>query len=618
MSIISDRIYRTSFLRNYNNLSSLYADILPNDIKEVITWSEFIIANVPLVSSAIEKMSSVSITSFQYNADDMTELGSTDVDSWKNIMENKLKILNRTQEFAYTFLTAGNVFCSIYYPIERTMECGLCNEKISQKKFTEKHKLRPKLKKRRNDDATIKDLYFDGTCPDCKKHSQFKHYDINITAPERMNIISWPAVNINLEDDPITGRASYYYSMPTGMRTRIRSGHLDTIFHQLPEMIVSAMNKKMVKFNQDKLLHIKRKKMDGASTGWGMPILTSAIPDMISLLLLRKGQERILSDMIFPLRGVVPRQTGNDGNQIYNYVSGSDVATKIETLLKSHTKNPTDIKYFPIPLDTMSAFGEGKTLNLAKEIDETSVQAMNAIGVPIEFVKGGLSFATGGASLRVLETQLQDLVSSMEEIVNFVARGVSGLTGKSEVSIKITPFKILDDIAEKQILLGLHQMGKVSDHTMAAYFKLDSQSEAEKQVEEAKANARNNMTVQKFNQEISQSLEEKAKTEAYLANSSSQQLNQEALRQEAEQVAEQFKQMEGGQRKSAMDSLQKENFVLWAMVKASLEIGGRKDAYNAAQEAKQEQQDQAQAGGVGQPLPKPTGVKTPKAKTEGQ
>ncbi len=613
MSIVSDRIYRTSFLRNYNNLSSMYADILPNDIKEVITWSEFIIANVPLVASAIEKMSSVSITSFQYTSDDMTELGSTDADSWKNIMENKLKILNRTQELAYTFLTAGNVFCSLYFPIERTMECEFCKVKVPQKRFNEKHKLRPKLERKKNDDATIEDLYFTGTCPDCDKKGKFHHKDVNIKSPERMNIISWPAVNIDLQDDPITGRAAYYYSMPSSMRNRIRSGELDTIFHQLPEMIVSALNKKLVKFAQDKVLHIKRKKMDGASTGWGMPILTSAIPDMISLLLLRKGQERILSDMIFPLRGVVPRAVGNDGNSIYNYVSGSDVSSKIETLLKAHTKSPTDIKYFPIPLDTISAFGEGKQLNLASEIDETSIMAMNAIGVPIEFVKGGLSFATGGASLRVLETQLADLVGSMEEVANFVARGVSSLTGKADVTIKITPFKILDDIAEKQVLLGLHQMGKVSDHTMAAYFKLDSQAEREKLVEEAKNSSRSNMDVQKFNQEISQSLEEKAKTEAMLANTSSQQLNQEALRQEAEQVAQQFQQMQQGQRQSAMDTLQKSNFVLWAMVKAALEIGERKEAYSAAQEAKMEEQ-----GGVGDPLPKPTGVKTPKAKTEGQ
>lgn len=598
MSIVSDRIYRTSFLRNYNNLSSVYADILPNDIKETITWSEFIVANVPLVASALEKMSSVSITSFQYTSDDMTELGSTDADSWKNIMEHKLKILNRTQDLAYTFLTAGNVFCSLYYPIERMMVCDECEEHISQKKFNERHKLRPRLVKKKHDEATIKDLYFDGTCPSCKKHSTFKHKDINIKSPERMNIISWPAVNIALEDDPITGRASYYYSMPTSMRNRIRSGDLDTIFHQLPEMIISALNKKLVKFGQDKVLHIKRKKMDGASTGWGMPILTSAIPDMISLLLLRKGQQRILSDMIFPLRGVVPRQTGNDGNAIYNYVSGSDVSTKIETLLKSHTKNPTDIKYFPIPLDTISAFGEGKQLNLASEIDETSIMAMNSIGVPVEFVKGGLSFATGGASLRVLETQLSDLVNSMEEVANFVAKGVSNLTGKAEVKISITPFKILDDIAEKQTLIGLYQMGKISDHTMAAYFKIDAQAEVEKQMEEAKTSTRNNIEVQKFNQEASQSLEEKAKTEAYLANSSSQGLNQEALRQEAEEVAQQFAQMQAGQRKSAMDTLQKSNFVLWAMVKAALEIGERKEAYNDAQEAKAEKQGQ---GGVGAP-----------------
>ena len=145
MSVSSDRLYRTDFMRNYNNLSSIYVDILPNDVKEVITWSEFILANVPLVSSALNKMSTVSVTSFQYKSEDLTEMSSSDADSWKNIVEVDLKMLRRVRELAFTFLSSGNIFVSVYYPQARELECENCSEKLLQQKFKVSHGLSPRV-----------------------------------------------------------------------------------------------------------------------------------------------------------------------------------------------------------------------------------------------------------------------------------------------------------------------------------------------------------------------------------------------------------------------------------------------------------------------------------------
>lgn len=607
-STFSGKLYDRRFMGKYNNLSSVYADILPNDIKEVIQWSEFIVANVPVVASALDKMSSVAITALQYMTSDLTEMTSNDASSWKSILEDDLEIEEKLQEVGFNYLLNGNVFLSVFFPVHRTMQCMLCHTEMNQDRFGNTGSLKPhmedvmrkdldamnkgdKKKAAMKSDTARKEkkLVFKGVCPACKRKSQFIAKDLQIKDMEGVNIVTWPINSINFVSDPITGRSTYYYRMPTGTAKMLTEGYMDMLFHQPLDMIEAAVKKTTVRFDQGKVLHLKRKRMAGTNTGWGMPILTSSIPEMISLLLLRKSQERILSDMIFPLRGLAPRATGTDGNAVYNFMSGSDLAQKVETMIAQHKNNPTSIKYFPIPLDAVNAFGEGKSLNLTEEIDQISTMIMTSIGVPIEFVKGGLGYTAAGASIRVLENQLMGLSNSMEKVANFVAKQIAVYSDKKPINVKITPFRIIDDLAEKQILLQLYQAQKVSDHTMASMFKLDAKSENDRMAEESKVGVRTTQELQAYQQSVSQNLEEKAKTEAMLSTSSTQQVNQQAIMQEADQMAAQLAQMDAGQKKSEMDRMQKENWILYAATKERMEFNGRKDATAAANQAAQEQ-----------------------------
>ena len=600
----SGRLYDRRFMTRYNNLSSVYADILPNNIKEVIQWSEFIIANVPLVASALDKMSSVAITALQYMTSDLAELESADAKSWKHILEDKLEIATKLQEIGFNYLVNGNVFISVFFPVHRIVTCMHCKSQLTQEQFTSAHNLKPAMeevvvhtdkkqngKNPKNAKAPKKEkiLVFKGVCPKCGANTMFTIKDMKIKSMEDVNIVNWPIKSINLVQDPITGRSIYYYKMPNANRKMITSGFLDMLFHEPLDIIEAAVNNTSVKFDPGKVLHLRRKKMNGTNTAWGMPILTSAIPEMISLLLLRKAQERILSDMIFPLRGLAPRATGSDGNAIYNFMSGSDLSRKVENILVQHKTNPTSIKYFPIPLDPVNAFGEGKSLNLSEEIDQISTMIMNSIGVPVEFVKGGLGYTAAGASIRVLENQLLGLSTSMEKVANFVAKQIAIYLNKKEIAIKITPFRLIDDYAEKQILLQLYNANKISDSTMASLFKLDAQTENERMEEETKEGIRTRNDIQEYQRSLAQNLEEKAKTEAMLTQSSTEQVNQQAIMQEADQMAAQLSQMEAGQRRSEMDRLQKDNWLLYAATKDRMEFNARKEATQAAEEMKAQQ-----------------------------
>ena len=603
-STFSGKLYDRRFVGRYNNLSSVYADILPNDIKEVIQWSEFIIANVPLVSSALDKMSSVAITALQYMTSDLTEMSSGDAKSWKSILEDKMDIETKLKELGFNYLVNGNVFISVFFPVHRTVTCTHCKSELTQGNFTSLNKLKPSMEevvvpvngkrdgtknKNAKTHAKKKVLMFKGACPRCGANTKFTIKDIKVNSMEGVNIVNWPINSMNIIQDPITGRSTYYYKMPNANRKMITDGFLDMIFHQPLDMIEAAVKNTTVRFDEGKVLHLKRKKMSGTNTAWGMPILTSSIPEMISLMLLRKSQERILSDMIFPLRGLAPRASGSDGNAVYNFMSGSDLSKKVENMLAQHKTNPTSIKYFPIPLDPVNAFGEGKSLNLSEEIDKISTMIMTSIGVPIEFVKGGLGYTAAGASIRVLENQLIGLSGAMEKVANFVANQIAVYSNKKQISIKITPFRLIDDLAEKQILLQLYQAQKISDNTMASMFKLDAQTENDRMEEETKEGIKAQALVQEYQRSISQNLEEKAKTEAMLAQSSTEQVNQQAIMQEADQMADQLSQMNASERRSQMDKLQKDNWLLYAATKERMEFNAQKDATQAVNDAKAQQ-----------------------------
>jgi hypothetical protein len=61
-----------------------------------------------------------------------------------------------------------------------------------------------------------------------------------------------------------------------------------------------------------------------------------------------------------------------------------------------------------------------------------------------------------------------------------------------------------------------------------------------------------------------------------LSQSSTQQVNQQAIMQEADQMAQQLSALDQSQRKSEMDRLQKENWLLYVATKERMEFNERK------------------------------------------
>ena len=562
------QLFDKLFLQKYNALSSIYASYLPNNITEVFKWINFIVANIPKVQSAVDKFSSVAITSLIYSGNEDDGENTKNPDEWKKILEEELKIKTTLKELAFNYILYANLFISVNFPIVRTLECSECHSMAAEGLFDDDATLEPMIKKVNNQEQ----VFVKGTCPFCKRESIFKIKDTLLKNPSKIKIINWNINSIDLYEDPITGIKTFYYTPTATDKELITKGYKEKIFHTPLDIIKAVLKKGKVKFNEDKILHVRAKKFNATHTAWGVPKLTSAIPDMVSLLLLRKSNEKIYTDMIFPFRGLTPRVNGVDNNSMYAFVDGAQMKSKIAQSIQAWKKDPTSIQFFPIPVEPFSLFGEGKALNLSQEIESFTNMILSSLGIPNEFISGGIAYNGSSVSLRILQNELIETVNGLEEITNFIAKKIAYFLSKSPVRIKLVPLKLIDDAQEKQLILSLLQANKVSAHTALNIFGLNHDEEREKIIEEQKQSIEDQLEIQNYQQEISTSIEDKIKQESMMENSNVWNLNQQAILQQADAMVQEIAPLPYGAKKSKLDQIEKDNPVLYAVVKWRLEF----------------------------------------------
>jgi len=108
-----------------------------------------------------------------------------------------------------------------------------------------------------------------------------------------------------------------------------------------------------------------------------------------------------------------------------------------------------------------------------------SEQLMNGLGVPLEFIKGGMSYAGTNVSMRMLENQFLGFILRHKQMANWTMKHVAKFMDWPEASIRFKPFRMADDIQRKAYLFQLNQAQKISDSTLLADTDLDQADEDE-------------------------------------------------------------------------------------------------------------------------------------------
>lgn len=530
-----------------NPLFKYFQGFVPRSIKESFIWAEFLFSKSPHIYAALQKLSDYAITDITYQTD-----ADREQERHQNLFEKTLHMKGIMKAVLRDRRIYGNSFVSVYLPFNRFLVCKKCQNREKITNIDYKFKYRS--------------LSFLWKCKSCGSQTS-THLDAVVDRPsnnpEKINVIRWDPKRINIAYNSLTGEKEYSYEIPERERRQLRQG-LKTLLNSTPKgFIKAAKEKRVFKFNKGKLFHMKIDAPAGISSAWGISPLLVTLDQFLYTAALRKANEAIASDYLVPFRVLHPAQA----------VASIDPATSMsigrwmdETKrnVRQWRKDPLHIQFAPVPLGVTQMGGNGRSLLTFPEIEGAEKAILAALGVPQEFVYGGLSFTGSSVTLRMLENQLMNDTHEMVSMLQWIGDTCAEQLGWSKVKYDMIPFKLIDDVQQKNMLMKLNQAEQLlSKQTMADVFGYDLKEERRLQAQEALEETRDRLELDRKLRELESNVSEKAHRQAEEGGLG---YDQNQVLAAADQLAQQIAQMPDNVRSSQLEMLKREDFVMYAVV----------------------------------------------------
>lgn len=443
------RIYQSPFF----DLSNFY---MPKDFKKFFQWARYYFLTNGLINPVISQMARYPVTGLTYLTED------EDIRKiYKIVLEDYLNLQSNLVSIGEDYYTYGNAFATIHIPFHRILICPACRVRFEADDIEYKF--------------DIWQMRFHGNCKACKKQVDYIAKDEMVKLPKKFRIVKYYPGDIYIKYNSLTGDTQYQYRVPLSDEAHIKTGDRFYI-ENTPLMYLKAVAKKAkIIFKNDRLFHFKRDNIAGANMEWGIPLLMPALKKAFYLQILQKAQESIAIQHIIPLNVLFPQ--GNEGQSPYEMLNLSLWKSKIEETVKKWKKDPNHIAIMPFPIGHVPVFGQGRALLVTPEIREAAQQVVSAMGVPQEFVFGGLSWSASSINLRMLENQFLSYRQLLQRFITFTIDQLVHSLGIPRAEVGMADFKMIDDIQQKNLLIGLNQAGKISDETLLNSIDEDAKQE---------------------------------------------------------------------------------------------------------------------------------------------
>lgn len=436
---------------------------LPRNLHDVIRWSKYITTQSPTTTEVIRKLSSYPITSFEVDSKEKTT-----VEKYKEVFK-LLGLRQNLQEIGFGYHTLGNVFISIYYPITRVLRCRSCATDFPIRKANW---------------VTFKKYEFHGTCPHCNHNGPLQRIDRKSFDIKDMNIIQWDALNMVVNNNPITGRSEYYYAIPNEVRRKITQG--DMLFlSSTPWSFVEAVRLNQdYKFDDDGIYHLKAPSLTTHSlNGIAVPPLISLFGLVFYQQTLRKANESIATEFLSPLRVVYPMPSGSSDPSVT--MSLSNFKSRMESALKKHKRDNAHVLVAPGPIGYGTISGEGRALLVNQEIQQAEETMLLSLGVSKELLSGTTNWTSSTVGLRLLENNMSSYVAQMDTLLEWMFGKIAQYLSLENCKVTLKEFKLIDDATMQQLFANLAAAGKLSMTKLFESFGEDYAEEEENLKREA-------------------------------------------------------------------------------------------------------------------------------------
>lgn len=541
-----------------NPFYSVGNQFLPRNLHDVIRWVRFITVHSPVTSEVLRKLATYPITKFVYEVKDPA------VKSKYLQIEKSYKLKTALHDIGFQYHTIGNVFVSVHFPIHRSYKCSYCGTMTTANSATF---------------LKFDNFQFKGTCnnPRCNKEGIFERVDSKSINIADMNVIIWDPLNISVNNNPVTGKSQYFYTIPNDIKRRVMQGDRFLIDSLPWEIIEAIKDKKQFQFEDDRIFHLRNVDMGFSINGISVPPLVSHFSLVFYQATLRKANESIATDFMAPMRVVFPQaQTGNSDPVVS--LSMRNFTNKMEEAFIKHKQDNNHIVIAPVPIGYQAISGEGKTLLVNQEIAQAEESLLLSMGVSRELLSGTTNWTSSTVGLRMLKNTLDSYVGQIEELIEWIFSKSASYLGLPVHDVHLTPFQLTDDDILKSLLSNLVTTGNVSMTTVYESMGKSYEEELDRILQEAKTKARHDVRMQ-FEVEQSQYLEgleinkESEKDDSYM----------EVLKQ-CQDMAAQLIPADEGTTRAVLNELKLQDYAKYLMVSKLIEEGRTQQTMQTSQE----------------------------------
>ena len=536
-----------------NPMFGFLTGFIPRRLKDLFRWAEYLAYSSAHVYAVIKKFGEYPITRFIYETE-----AEQEKERHKDLFERHMRVKGFLTKASFDKFLYGNVFVSLYEPFKRFLKCPRCRTEhaADQVEYT----------------YDADKILFKYQCPEprCRSHVSCRPHDRKLIEPTRLSLIRWDPKAIDIEHNPVTNQSVYYYNIPDWLKNAVRRGSRNMV-NTMPLELLKAMQKdKIFKFAEGQLYHLRVPGPSGVEEQWGFPPITSAIGLFLFVATLRKANEAIALEHITPMRVLYPQANGQLGNPIENLNLGT-WKDEVERNYRRFRRDPLHIMISPTPIGVEDIGGQGRALLTLGEVQEAEKNIVLSMGVPMEFLTGGLGQVRGEITLRQIENQLQTHIEDLNALIQWIEDRAARFLNYRTIRVRLADFKMIDDVDNKQMLFSLWQAGKVSDTRMAEALNLDLEAERKQRIEDQLADQRAQMKLQVQMDKLQTSLSAQAQQTAAASQQGAPKYDQQQMRAMAEQTAQPLMQLDEGSRQSRLMELEKEDWPLYCMVRDVLE-----------------------------------------------
>jgi len=410
-----------------NSMLTLSDMNIPNNMKEVFKWCRYFYKFDPLITGSINNLATFPVSEIFFDDVKDTPDGddSDQLKLYERVITDSLEIHKLLIEIGIDYWLYGNCFI------------------FGEFKYTDKDK---------KDKSSI----------------------------EWKTMVRLDPTKMSIDVDPLTQKKTYNWTVPERIKTICKTKKPRNKYDEIPELIKKAVkDKKDVILNSENIYHFKRASESGDGSVWGTPVVLNVLKLLMYRNVLRQSQEAIAREHIVPRRVYYLNPT-NDYNAQPDMMNTSAEAFADQLIQAS--KDPNYEVVAPCPVGVITAGGQGRALLLTPEIEQVQAEILAGMGIPREFLFGGVSWSGSSISLRILENHFITYRMLLSDFLNnFVVKGMAKKRGEWEshqdnesiVKAKLASLKMQDDIQQKQIMINLAREGKIPDEEVYNVLELD-------------------------------------------------------------------------------------------------------------------------------------------------